>query len=247
MTRDRKKKIFLSCTLLGAFVLTMTTTGCDVLGANGRRSSESYKVDVNNEKALRQMFSEVELRLSKAKSLSMSLSKEVTFSMLDKTKTYLGQAFFSNSSARIEFTEPERSEIIMNPKMLWLVTYPLAGSKEPIHVIRASNQTRKRTQEILISLLRGGFTKYFKVDRAEQLESLIIYKVAPKNPNERNNDIQRLFFVVDKTEKELIGFTYWDEMDNKSTYKISQINYKPKLKSDLFSYTAPRGSVVVDE
>lgn len=185
----------------------------------------------------------IEKKYQSSKSIQMAVTKKLKIELLNKEKQSTGYIkILKGGKFKWQITEPEKSEIILTPKEVWVVDYPL-DEKEKISVIK-SRKPRKTQSPAVISFLigQGGLTKNFKIVKTDiidnQKEKI---SLEAKSDKEQIKNIQ---VVINKVEKLIEEVSFTDHLSNRTLLIFKDVKFNEKIKEEEFIFTPPKGADV---
>jgi len=189
----------------------------------------------------------VDIKYGKAKSLQMKVNKKVFYAAMETEKNFSGNLFASKGNIRLEFLVPARSIMLVNKTEIWAVSFPSGeeaknpGKPEVIHIA----SKKGKTQQAISALLGGDdLLKTFSIlGKTDEKGKKVRYRLKPKS---KIDEIEKIEIVVDKKREIISLVEYWDEIENKTTYELTEVTFNKKLSDKLFTYTPPVG-VKVEE
>ena len=197
------------------------------------------KKDLKEDSALK----DVAAKIQKAKLVTMSAKKTVYNAITEGEKTYTGEIAVAKGKMRLNFTEPEKTLVLINPKEIWVANYDLQDKEKAKQVIHIVSNKGKIPQLLLAVLGGNSLLNNFSIKKSSRREDHLTFDLAPKQKIE---EVTKLQLVVDDKEKQIISIVYWDENDNKTSFDLSKIAFNEKIDSELFKFVPPKG-VKVEE
>ena len=172
--------------------------------------------------------------------ITMVLKKNVYLSLLDETKKYLGTMRLSKGRLVIEINKPTISKIFVNGTNIWLENR--LGKNIQVSKILSKNQMNSKG---LIGLFfaKSSLWEGYQLVKATTKDRATRYTVIPK-PNNKKAEAKKVEVVIVKSQKEILELSYWDELDNKTSFLFSNSKFNRKLKSSLFEYVPPANAEI---
>ncbi len=182
-------------------------------------------------------LSETIAHYSSAKGLHIELEKKVKLAVLDRETAQQGRAMLSLGRLRLEFDEPNRALVIVNKNDLWFVTYPPQDLGGDVQVGHAKRNSSKQPP-VLYNLLAGRDpAKDFTVSATQAAGEHTRYELQAKLANP---DMKKMTIEIDAKKKEISALTYWDELENQTSYTFTKSDFSPQLEAKLFQYILPK-------
>jgi outer membrane lipoprotein-sorting protein len=181
-----------------------------------------------------------------AKSANMDVAKSVKLGLIGGERKSSGKVTIAGGQLRMELEGAEKTLLVVNKKYLYAVTYPPAELKDAaVQVIRGETSNKKTQSQVITGLLgSGGFLKNFKPTGMMQTESG--EKQFFLAPMRAASEFKRAQLIVSKDGKEIREFRFWDERENETTFKFSNIVFGQPVDNSIFNYTPPANADVMN-
>lgn len=183
-------------------------------------------------------------RIQKTKMVEFQVEKKVVSELMAQEKSYQGRAFLSGPLFRFETKSPEKSLVVYDGKVLWVVQYPDPELGGPIQVLRGKVEGPQKDQMLLTELLaKGKLLQSFEISRTGESDGVISYEGLPK---EKGMTLQKVMVQVKSKDKELKTLEYIDDVGNKTSLHIQQQKLLKDARPELFRYRLEKGAQVTD-
>lgn len=183
--------------------------------------------------------------------VKMKVNKTLTMGLLQKEKKSEGELFFSKGRLRLDLDKPDKSLLILNGKDIWVVNElpeELAqGKKSPIQVTKIKSQSKKRQKSAILAFLFENLEiwDHFKTLKAIRGRGRMGITLKPL-PKAGLDQVLKLHLVLDTKKNELVAFEFWDELENHTRFKFSQIRFVKSVRGSQFKYRPPKGADVTE-
>lgn len=177
-------------------------------------------------------------------SVQMEVKKKVKMNLLGKLRQTEGKLWLSKGRLRLEMKEPEKALFVVDEKFLWIVNFPPKGFEEAtIQVIQTKlSSKRARSQGLIQMLTQGGFFKYFNAVSAVKNKRGFVFFLQPLKTN---LEFKRAQMSIDSKGQRIESFSYWDNLDNETTFHFNNVVFGKKIDLKKFSYSPPKGAEIV--
>lgn len=211
-------------------------------GSEERTSKEAKAKKEKPKKAYDSDLSETEKLYAAAKSVKMAVKKSLILSVLERTDTYEGIFFLSGTEKlRLEFEKPVKSIAVVNGKEFWVIEYPPADVDDKVRVLKSTLGEQSQSQVLVTSLMgRGKILDHFSVESKKKKDGKITFKMKATVPGE----INKLELVVSVDDKLINEISYEDELENKTKFEFSKVEFDSDVPEKLFKYAPPKGAEI---
>lgn len=177
-----------------------------------------------------------------SKSVISNIVKEVNLSLLEQTQVSQGKFYFSKGRLRIEFNEPDNTLLVINGKNIWIEKRLPKEFSGPAQVIQITAGKDKKKLQGPLSILLGHKKALsdFKVTKKVSGRRLI-FQLIPKDKKEYAN-LVNIEIAVEKAS--LKSFSYWDDLENKTSYRFSQTVFNREIPKSQFLYSPPKNAEI---
>ena len=194
--------------------------------------------EIDTLKPLKEMLS----RIQKAACVDFHLEKTIHSDVMGTDKVYKGRAYLAGALFRFETEAPEKTLVVYDGKILWVVRYPDADFGGKIEASRIHLKSKQKDQLVLSQLLsEGKLLESFDVVKTAEEKELISYEGKPKD---KSMNIQKVNLQVKN--KNLQILEYVDEVGNKTSLKITSQKLLKNLDTKHFVYHPEKGAQVTD-
>lgn len=172
------------------------------------------------------------------------IEKTVYTELLNKTKKQSGQIFLAKEKIKIEFTQPEKEMLLFDGTILWTVQY-LPEELGGTHQVSRTKIDKKNRSQILLGLLfdKSQFKKFFKLDSEKITENKKSYNLIVLNKELKINNLN---IIINKDKKEISSISYYDDLQNKTEFTLSEQQFHKVLKKETFKYIPPKNAQVTN-
>ncbi len=141
---------------------------------------------------------------------------------------------------RWDYVKPERKTAISDGQHTWL------HLPEENLVYRGSVVAWRRTGAFAI-LVGGSLADEYdvaglEVDSASRRGDLVL-RLTPRRPRE---EVQEILVEIEPSNLEIVALTAVDALGNRTGVHLSDVEENVRIRSDLFVFTPPRGTRIVD-
>jgi len=170
------------------------------------------------------------------------LEKKVVSELMGTEKTYKGRAYMSGNLMRLETDAPDKSWIIYDGKILWIVNFPdpqLGGSTQ---VLKGILKEKDKDKMLLTELLaKGRILESFDIKRTANDAGVSTYLATPKD---KKFNLKSVTLVVKNQDQELKRLDYVDDVGNKTSLNILAEKIQAEARPDLFKFKPEKGDQV---
>ncbi len=208
-----------------------------------RTSKKEKTVKAEPKKSYDSDLSETEKKYAAAKSLKMNVKKSLILSVLERTDVYEGLFYLSGTEKlRLEFEKPVKSVAVVNGKEFWVIEYPPADVDDKVRVLKSTMGEKSQSQVMVASLMgRGKILDHFTVESKKKKDGKIVFKMKPVSPE---SEVKNLELVLSDDEKIINEINYEDELENKTKFEFSNIEFDSDVPDKLFKYSPPKGAEI---
>jgi outer membrane lipoprotein carrier protein len=173
----------------------------------------------------------------------MDVKKSLILSLLERTDVYDGRFYLSGKEKlRLEFEKPAKSVVVLNGQEFWMIEYPPKDVEDKVRVLKSELGEKSQSQILVTSILgRGNLQENFKVESKTKKGGKIIFKLKPV---EAISDVKNLEVIVDENKKIIVGVSYDDDLDNKTKFEFSKVEFDADLPDKLFTFAPPKGAEI---
>lgn len=180
-----------------------------------------------------------------SKLVSMDVERINVYPNLGKESKSKGKMHFSKGKLRIDITEPNPSHLVIGNKVIWYSEKSDFEENKWV-VVKVAKEKAKSTQAFF-NLLFGdtGVTKKLELIGNNKVKDFESYILKPKNSAEFPG-VTKLAIIFNQKTKEIMFLKYWDNLENETSYELTNIEKKNKSDKSLFKYTPPKNSDVTE-
>lgn len=175
--------------------------------------------------------------------VSMDVERENTYALLEKTEKAKGKMYFSKGKLRLNMEEPKPSHLVIGDEVIWFAEKS-DFEKDKWVVVKVAKDKAKRAQAFF-NLLFGktGVTKKLELIGNNKVKDFESYILKPKKASEFPG-VTKLAIIFNQNTKEIMFLKYWDDLENETSYELTNIKRKDQSDNSLFNYTPPKNSDV---
>jgi outer membrane lipoprotein carrier protein len=181
-------------------------------------------------------------RLRQTRLVDFKVEKKVVSELMGNEKVYQGRAYLSGSLIRFETETPEKSLVVFDGRVLWIVQYPdpVFGGKR--QVLRGKVQGKQKEQILLTELLtKGRLVESFDVTKTGEENGLFSYEAKPRD---KSFDLQKVDVQVKSGE--LRTLSYVDDVGNKTTLSVTEQKLLKESRPEIFKFKPNKDDQVTD-
>jgi outer membrane lipoprotein carrier protein len=174
-----------------------------------------------------------------AQAVGMKVEKKIHLALLDETKLGKGRLWFSKGRLKVQIDKPEGSLLVVDNHTVWLES---RLTDEPSSLVQVTKMkaSQIRKSNALLAILFGDeavWSKFELVTSHRQNGNLHV-ELKPQ-PGAKLLDVTKIKIVVRGSQSEIAEITYWDELENETSYKFSDVDFDVSLSAKDFKYTPP--------
>ncbi len=183
----------------------------------------------------------VEKAYRDAKTVSMKVNKTIRMELLQKETKSKGKMVIKKGGLlRWDVEGPEKSLVLMDGKVIWMVTYP-SDPEEKVSVIKANNPKKSQPHAVIAFLMgKGKISDEFKV-LSEKKQGADLVEISLKAKQEEAQ-IPVLTLVVHAKKNTIESVTYQDAMGNETELSFSDIEFDKELGEKTFQFSPPENA-----
>jgi outer membrane lipoprotein carrier protein len=207
------------------------------------KSESKSEKKVRPAKAYDEDLGEIEKRYAAAKTVKMDVKKSLILSALERTDIYEGRFLLSGKEKlRLEFEKPVKSVAVLNGKEFWIIEYPPADVDDKVRVLKSTLGEKSQSQVLITSLMgRGRILDHFSIEKKKKKDGKIIFAMKPTGSA---SEIINLELVVNEADKLIAEMSYEDELENKTKFEFSKVEFDSDMPEKLFTYAPPKGAEI---
>ena len=226
--------------------------------------SASEEVELMAGKSSQEMVSKLQIKKKKTESLSseilaiksilnkyqktsavkMKVEKAVHLALLDENKNGEGHLMFSKGRLKMVIDEPENSLLLVDGKSVWVVTPLSENPVGPVQVTKMKAAQIKKANALLAVLFGdGAIWNQLEVIKSLKEGPSLLVELKPKVLGQPP-EVAKVKIILLPEKGEISEITYWDELDNETSYKFSEIQLNAKVSAREFTYVPPKDAEV---
>ena len=191
------------------------------------------------------LINEVSHRYTKAPMVTSRITKTVKQIVLEKEKIQKGDFFFRRGQLKLDFHSPERAEVYVDGKHVWMLAYPPKGFIDAPAQVTKIGVKKDRGSAALLNLLSLSSTeREFKISLLPERENIKVFDLDASQHEVLG--LKRAQVFIHPEAKTIGKLVYWDDLENETVYEFSEINLKAKVKSEIFKIQIPKGAQVTE-
>lgn len=181
-----------------------------------------------------------------SRAVGMKVEKEVHLVLLDEIKSSKGYLWLSKGRFKMEMEKPENSLLLMEDENVWMVTKFSENEGTPVQVTKLkARQVRKSNPLIAVLFGDDSVWKKLKVSSSVYEKGFLTVEMEALKEAQLV-DVTKLKLVIQKEKSEIREISYWDELENETSYKFSGVEFGKKVSSRFFRYVPPRNAEVTE-
>lgn len=189
-------------------------------------------------------LNQISRRYRQNRGVEMNVTKNTLLSVLKKTKTSTGNVQLSKGKLRMELTQPDRSLLVYDKTQIWVVDYPpeeLGGVPQVGHMKVAE----KSKDHALLSLLSGEADVWndLKLKEKTVQNSSETHLFLPKD-SKKFPGVTKIQIQVDSKKLQIEKIAYWDDIENKTEFIFSDVQFDKKISASAFNFSPPKDAQV---
>ena len=181
----------------------------------------------------------------KKKPTELTVEKIVDLSLLEKETKESGHIWLSSNKLRVELKGESKSILVYDGKIFWVEQIKPEDLGGGTLVSKISGLKLKTNSVFRLFISSQKISDTFKFVKKTKLNNDTEYELEPKK-FEDFPDAAKLKVLLSGKDNRIIQMTYFDELENRTTYKfVSQKTLKNIAKSK-FSYSPANGAEVTE-
>ena len=192
------------------------------------------------------ILKDIEMKYSSARSVQMSVKKEVMMPAMKRTRTYEGTLIIKPKGRfKFELTKPSRSLVIVDSQKVWIVDYPADPTIDNVVRVISSKEPQKMQSPVLVTFLmgKGSLLDHFKIEKQTVVGPLVQFDLKPK---EAEGDVKKLRLTVNSGTKLISTIEYTDQIDNKVRFVFDNVEFGKPVLDAVFKFTPPKGAEITE-
>ncbi len=182
------------------------------------------------------LLAKIESKYSNLETISSDVQKITIAKVLNTTKTYTGKIVFAKDKMRLDINSPSKSTLLLKNKMFTTLQYP-----ENTEINNQVRVIKTKTNDFLSEILKGNFKK-MKVYSQSTKDGVITYELLPLQPM----NLKRAKVSVDIARVLVVKLSYWDNLENQTSFVFNNIETNKKVTDEVFSVTIPKDALVTE-
>jgi outer membrane lipoprotein carrier protein len=183
-------------------------------------------------------------KYASASTLTAELKKSVKLSLLKKETVSEGTISLKKGGyLRLDLEKPQKQILLVTPKDVWSVDYPVEGLDDKIRAAHLKRQRNKKADVFIFSLLgEEKLLRQFERRSQSARNGITTYELFPKSDLE---DISKVAVSINK-EYEIVEIRWWDALENETAFGMKELKFGTKLPNSTFKFTPPKDAEVTE-
>lgn len=172
--------------------------------------------------------------------VKVKIRKRVRSPYLVKEKVSSGVLKLGKGIFRLDLEKPDNSTMVLDGRNIWLETRLDPSMGGEIQVSRfAMNDTRRGNAVFAILFNDHDIQEGFNLTAVKPGKGKSkTFEYEPKKPAA---DYKKISISISSDKKQLVSFSYEDDLENQVIYDFGQTEFKAKIKKWQLEYTPPKG------
>ncbi len=172
--------------------------------------------------------------------VKVKIRKRVRSPYLVKEKVSSGELKLGEGIFRMDLDKPDSSIMVLDGKNIWLETRLDPSMGGEVQVSRFTMNDTRRANAVFAILFDGrdiqeGFRLQSITDNKDDTKTFVY---EPKKPAA---DYKKIAISISTNKKQLVSFSYEDDLENQVIYDFGKTEFKAKIKKWQLEYTPPKG------
>jgi outer membrane lipoprotein carrier protein len=227
-----------SSIVIGSLIVFSST----VFGGGAAQVTEAPQI-----KTGKAVLRAVEKKYQSSKGTVISVQKILKLKLLNREKISKGKIeLLPPGRLRLELVDEQKTIFLIDGKRVWLIEFADQTDKNPVGISSSKNPKQIQSQALAGFLLgKGELLKKFTLDSyveetgnfTAQLTERGALKSAPSSTVKVQGSI---------ASKQLSKVEITDEIENVTSYELSETQFNQKLPASRFKYTPPKNAEVTE-
>ncbi|MBK7845220.1 MAG: outer membrane lipoprotein carrier protein LolA [Bdellovibrionales bacterium] len=178
-------------------------------------------------------------KYKESQAVGMKVEKKIHLALLDETKTGRGRLWFSRGRLKVQIDKPEGSLLVVDNHTVWLES-SLTDDPSGFVQVTKMKASQIRKSNALLAILFGDEAVWskFELVTSHRQDGDLHMELKPQS-GAKLLDVTKIRIVLRKSLSEIAEITYWDELENETSYKFSDVDFDISLSAKDFKYTPP--------
>lgn len=174
-----------------------------------------------------------------AQAVGMKVEKKIHLALLDETKSGKGRLWFSKGRLKVQIDKPEGSLLVVDNHTVWLESR-LTDDPSSLVQVTKMKASQIRKSNALLAILFGDQAVWskFEIITSHRQNGNLHLELRPQ-PGAKLLDVTKIKIVVRGPQTEIAEITYWDELENETNYRFSDVDFDVSLSAKDFKYVPP--------
>ena len=189
---------------------------------------------------------EVVKKYQTTRAVGMKVEKKVHLALMDEEKTGKGRLWYSKGRLKMAIAKPEDSLLVMNDDIIWVVSKMPEEFGGAIQVTKMKAAQLKKSNALL-AVLFGDEAVWdrFELLKSDTKKGRLTVELKPRK-EAHLADVMKVKVQVDNKAKKITEIAYWDELENETLYRFSDVKFGVRLSSGHFKYKPPSNADVTE-
>jgi outer membrane lipoprotein-sorting protein len=178
--------------------------------------------------------------------VGMKVEKKVHLALMDEEKTGRGELWYSKGRLKMAIEKPEDSLLVLNDDIIWVVVKLPEEFGGTVQVTKMKAAQLKKSNALL-AVLFGDEAVWdrFEVLKVDQGKESLKVELKPAK-GAQLADVAKVRVEIDNQDQKISAIAYWDELENETSYRFSEVRFGVKLSKGHFKYKPPAGAEVTE-
>lgn len=181
----------------------------------------------------------------KASPVQLDLKKTLKLALLDKVTFEKGSILLKNSKLRMEIKGKETTLYVYDGKIFWFEQRKPKDLGGGVLVSKINGLKLKTNSVFKIFLSEAKPSNTFRFSEKKESREGVAFTITPKVP-EDFPDATKLKIKIDIKNLRILEISYWDELENETTYEFLKQASNGDFSDKKFRYKAPKGAEVTE-
>ena len=181
-------------------------------------------------------------RYHRSKTVMAELVKVVKLSLLDRTQVSHGRLYLSNGKLRLELAGLEKTVLVIDGRHVWMERRLPEEFGGQVRVIQMAVGGHKKSLQGPLPILLGhkeALNDFKVIEKISGRQK--VFQLKPKDGKEYPNLVKVEVTIEGEKLKDL---SYWDELENKTSYRFGKTRFDGKISKSQFLYSPPKNAEV---
>lgn len=217
-----------------------------------RKTKKATPAKAKNKKAAETLSPEISQikdvvkKYQETAAVGMKVEKKVHLALMDEEKTGRGELWYSKGRLKMSIEKPEDSLLVLNDDVIWVVVKLPEDFGGTVQVTKMKSAQLKKSNALL-AVLFGDEAVWdrFEVLKVDQGKERLGVELKPAK-GAQLADVVKVRVEIDNKDQKISAIAYWDELENETSYRFSEVRFGVKLSKGHFKYKPPAGAEVTE-